>query len=686
MRLWLIGGIKVLQINRVKIEIITDNGVYGSDTTFGKGLTFLSSDENTCGKSSILAAVYYSLGLEEILGGRGEKVLTSVFKTTIEDGDKTWRVIQSSVYLEISNGEETITLFRSAIMESRDSHMITVYYGKMDEISNPKVESIDTYVHLPNAAKNDLGFHSVLEKFLFLDLPNVTATDNTQRKLYMQLVFSGMFIEQKHGWSDLFSGMPILGIKESKKRVIEYILKLDTLENDKKREQLKTEEFLIGSAWEDCYNTLQVAATRESCTIINYPGKPRLLSDDDISRIAIRNSYGCINDIILDLERQVSEVKQLKPKVIDNFDALQNELSETESEIIKLSKHVHACREQLNIETESIRSIKDNLETIAIDLANNKDAARLRRLGSELHFEFADGRCPVCHQIITDSLLPHSIDAPVMSIDDNIRHLEAQKDMLEFSLASHTAHKEELEKEILSIESRLFTLRRLAQSIRNDLYTINEDYSEAVVYKKITLEKQIDALKSLELLQKDIIGKLRELSKRWEAFLIQKNQLPTKGFTEKDTKKLDNLRKTFIDNLRKFGYKSIHNLDEITISQENYLPLFEGFDMKFDSSASDNIRVIWAFTLALLEVSVTTEGNHPCVLIFDEPDQQSTIIADMEAFFSKVIQISEQSQIIIGITLKDSDTRQAVDALPDDKYTRINVPNKAFQFMRKNIV
>ena len=686
MRLWLIGGIKVLQINRVKIEIITDNGVYGSDTTFGKGLTFLSSDENTCGKSSILAAVYYSLGLEEILGGRGEKVLTSVFKTTIEDGDKTWRVIQSSVYLEISNGEETITLFRSAIMESRDSHMITVYHGKMDEISNPKVESIDTYVHLPNAAKNDLGFHSVLEKFLFLDLPNVTATDNTQRKLYMQLVFSGMFIEQKHGWSDLFSGMPILGIKESKKRVIEYILKLDTLENDKKREQLKTEEFLIGSAWEDCYNTLQVAATRESCTIINYPGKPRLLSDDDISRIAIRNSYGCINDIILDLERQVSEVKQLKPKVIDNFDALQNELSETESEIIKLSKHVHACREQLNIETESIRSIKDNLETIAIDLANNKDAARLRRLGSELHFEFADGRCPVCHQIITDSLLPHSIDAPVMSIDDNIRHLEAQKDMLEFSLASHTAHKEELEKEILSIESRLFTLRRLAQSIRNDLYTINEDYSEAVVYKKITLEKQIDALKSLELLQKDIIGKLRELSKRWEAFLIQKNQLPTKGFTEKDTKKLDNLRKTFIDNLRKFGYKSIHNLDEITISQENYLPLFEGFDMKFDSSASDNIRVIWAFTLALLEVSVTTEGNHPCVLIFDEPDQQSTIIADMEAFFSKVIQISEQSQIIIGITLKDSDTRQAVDALPDDKYTRINVPNKAFQFMRKNIV
>ena len=71
---------------------------------------------------------------------------------------------------------------------------------------------------MPNSAINAKGFHSFLEKFLFLELPQVSASDDTQRKLYLQLVFSCMFIEQKHGWSDLFSGMPILGIKESKKR------------------------------------------------------------------------------------------------------------------------------------------------------------------------------------------------------------------------------------------------------------------------------------------------------------------------------------------------------------------------------------------------------------------------------------------------------------------------------------
>ena len=64
----------MLQINNLKIEIATKNGVYGFVTDFHKGLNFLASEDNTCGKSSILASIYYCLGFEEIIGGRGEKV------------------------------------------------------------------------------------------------------------------------------------------------------------------------------------------------------------------------------------------------------------------------------------------------------------------------------------------------------------------------------------------------------------------------------------------------------------------------------------------------------------------------------------------------------------------------------------------------------------------------------------
>jgi hypothetical protein len=40
-------------------------------------------------------------------------------------------------------------------------------------------------------------------------------------------------------------------------------------------------------------------------------------------------------------------------------------------------------------------------------------------------------------------------------------------------------------------------------------------------------------------------------------------------------------------------------------------------------SASDLIRLHWAYLLGLMEVGTQPTGNHPGLLIFDEPQQQS---------------------------------------------------------------
>ena len=179
-------------------------------------------------------------------------MLISVYKSQIEVDNMLFSVLESATYLEISNGIEEITLLRTAKRNGRDSHMITIFFSTYSEIYNVDTKKKDTYVNQPNAATNEAGFHKFLEDFLHLNLPMVQATDNSQRKLYLQLIFSCMFIEQKHGWSDLFSGMPILGIKESKKKVIEYVLNLDTLANERKREQLISDKKSIELEWKQC--------------------------------------------------------------------------------------------------------------------------------------------------------------------------------------------------------------------------------------------------------------------------------------------------------------------------------------------------------------------------------------------------------------------------------------------------
>ena len=177
----------MLKINRLKISIMAANKEYSFDETFNSGLNFVASDDNTKGKSSVLIAIYYCLGFEEIIGGVNEKVLTSAYKTMIEDDENIWPVLESGVFLEVSNGVEEITIYRSAKSDTRDSKLVTVYFSKLTDMYAEHTNMDEFYVHMPNAANNIKGFHNFFEKFIGIELPLVPANDGVDRKLYLQL-------------------------------------------------------------------------------------------------------------------------------------------------------------------------------------------------------------------------------------------------------------------------------------------------------------------------------------------------------------------------------------------------------------------------------------------------------------------------------------------------------------------
>lgn len=670
----------MLQINRVKAIARTGIGNYGFDYNLRPGLNFISSSDNTRGKSSVLVAIYYCLGLEEIIGGKGHKVLTSVYKNSIDDGNNTYGVLESEVFLEINNGCDTITIYRSATMENRSDQLVTVYYNSLDNIEPSNAE--DMYVHSHNAATNSKGFHAFLEKFIGLELPMVPANDDKDRKLYLQLIFSCIFIEQKRGWADVFSGMPILGIKEAKKRVIEYILGLDTLKNERKKNELSIREAYIKNEWQKIVEDISSAANKVNFQVIGLPQQPRVLEKYIISPLQIKmrgTEKISVDNKIEELEKEYDGLRVVKPKIVDNFDELQVELDETEKSIEILERRITEARDMLLREEASLRTLSDTLEIVNLDIRNNKDAAKLKRLGSELDYATSKDICPLCNQSIQDSLLPVQYLTNIMSIEENIKHLDSQKQMLEFAIAGHKENKDELKINIDESSASIFTLRRLAKSIRSDLYSINEDLSEAIIYKRINLENKITSLREMKQHVIKQYEKLEALSKEWKTYLEEKSKLPSKKFTELDLDKLTFLQEQFKKNLRKYNYKSVANFNNITISHHTYLPATEGFDMKFDSSASDNIRAIWAFTIAVMQTSLNKGGNLPEVLIFDEPAQHSIITDDMAQFFQSILQFEDKVQVIIGITVKDSETKEIIKELDSDKYYLINVGEKAFK-------
>lgn len=670
----------MLEIQRLKITIITDNGTYGFDEKFTKGLNFIASTDNTCGKSSVLEAIYYCLGFEEIIGGQTEKVLTPVYKSNIKDEEKEYVVLQSSMLLQISNGHDIITIMRSAKMENRKSKLITVFYSPIDNIYDGETDKDDMYVHSPNAAQHEKGFHAFLEKFLGMTLPVVATTDSVDRKLYLQLVFSAMFIEQKRGWADFFSAMPYLGIKDSKKRIVEYLVGLETLSNEKKRNELRFEERAIRQDWGSVIREINSICYRENCQVQGVPIEPQVmeLGVENITNI-LKNTEGGIllEDYLIELRKKYDSLYSTEPKVVDNYEQIEEELKLTEEAIADLERQSKEVRQKFVAENLSINKLNANLENIRVDISNNKDAKKLRDLGAEVDSLVLRDVCPVCHQKIQDTLLPEQEEYTFMSIEENIRHLNAQEQMFEYALKGHQENKRKLDDLLMEYQARLSTLNRLAKALRNDIYSVDDEYAESVVYKKIEISKEIEDLEKLKMDLQKLFSTMDILSIRWKNYLEDKEKLPKKKFSEDDNAKITTLRNVFISNLRKFGYKSLSTMDQIEISKDSYLPVRENFDMKFDSSASDGIRAIWAFTLALMQTSIKHKGNHPNILIYDEPDQHSIVMKDLKSFFDTLIEINV-GQTIVAITIKDSDTEEAIAALKPDTYNIIRIEKRAF--------
>lgn len=677
----------MLRINRLRIEIQTDNesngGVYGFDETFSNGLTFIASRSNTSGKSSVIEAIFYCLGFEEIIGGRNEKVLTSVYKSMIHDGDKDWSVLKSGMYLEISNGNETVTVYRSAKLETRDSRLVTVYYGDFDSIGSQSTLPEDMYLHDGGAATNEKGFHSFLESFLHIQLPLVQTNSNDQ-KLYLQVIFSGLFIEQKHGWADIFSGMPYFGIKDAKKRVVEFLLGLDTFKNEREKNRLKLTKNAIINEWKAVFDDINRNAFRESCSVSGISIQPKIMNNNDYKAIVVTTADKKTLEIaIAELQEEHDSIKRLKPRNIDNFESLNNELLTISETITSFEQKANECQEQIALSRSAIIQAEQSLEIVTRDLINNKDAVKLQRMGSKIGCQSSQNICPTCNQRIEDSLLCIDNDIPVMSIEENIRHLEGQKSILEFTRDSHKTNIEELSLVKNDLQSRLVTLRRLAQVVRSDIYSTETEWSESIVHKLVEIESKIREYAQLQSFIDMQLEKISKLSERWKKYKKECEQLSKKEKSESDAEIVDAFKNNFIKNLRKYQYKSAPDIDAVDIPIETCLPSIDGFDMKFDSSASDNIRIIWSFTIALLQTSLEKAGNHPNIMIFDEPAQHSIVTSDMESLIQSVLSLKESAQVIVGITLNNEELEKAIEKLSEKNAKIINIGERAFKLLEE---
>ena len=616
------------------------------------------------GKSTLLSCMIYALGMEELLGGKSETVLSYALRDYVELQGAKATILASHVLLEISNATETVTLRRQIKSNEKSTKLIEVIKGSA--ITKPNNYEVQpTFVHdAGGATSHDFGFHRFLEAFLGLQLPRVPSTQGGLVKLYLQTVFAAIFVEQKRGWTDYLANIPYYRIRDSFERVVEFILNLDVFENSERRAALNERLAGLQNSWSQLAYEIQLKAEAARLSVIGLPH--RITADFDVDLVSLRKSMedGSVSvyQYIAEKERDLAEVDKQRSALAPTSSAQEEDIGALSDRIVALTLSSESLARDIAVNKATLSNHRTALEEIARDIDANKMADKIRRLGGELGLSVAKDICPTCHQPIDDSLLLADTLPHPMSIKENIGYLESQKKMLE-AFAAGT--KELISKQV----NQLSTVSETVNSLRKQVLAIKRDYRENdpaarefLLRRRMQLEDEIDLCTRAEDEISTLLSNTNNIMATWKETLREAGSLPKEHLSADDHEKLSALENEFRSTARAFGYRSA-DLSKIEINRDTYTPYLAGtelreinvkVDVKTDSSASDFVRLIWSYLITLYGVSFLKFGNHLGLLIFDEPAQHSMSAHSVNALFRK-LDLQQNLQSIIAASFDESD-------------------------------
>lgn len=642
-----------LFIKFLKISCLTNDGDFGCEIPFTSGLNIIRA-ENSSGKSTCLNTILYALGLEAILGKTGNQALKPAVKSELSYEDKSYKVLESFVELEIENEDKEVITVKRQIKGEHDDRLISVTLGgRLSERNGTFGVEEYFFVRDSGAAQRERGFHNFLAKFLNLSLPIVETYDGNEVLLYLECIFPSFFIEQRRGWSNIQATIPSrFRIKNVAKTVTEYILNLDVNRNQKIRKDIEKRKDEVKAKWLRIYDTLQVYAS-EAGGILNGFSKTPVSSLEQITNARIffieNNRHISLSDWIFEARNKINSLKEYftttNNGLNETSESLKEELKELESSLFFIEASNNEALNEYNSEKANKDVLIERLESFEEDLIKNQDALKLKRYGANIKSIIAEGFCPTCHQEIEDSLLEQPKSQVPMSIENNIQFIKQQKEVVS-SLLKRTDEVLNTKRAILlNRQDAVAQLRQKIQDIKTNLTQDKKTPNISLIRELITSEEKLKRVIDIREKFDKSLEEANFLCHSWREIRNLELEIPKDSFSNSDKEKLQQFAGLFRTNIVDFGFRS-ENPTSIAISRDTYRPTIEGFEMAFDASASDNIRLIWAYTLALQEISDFFQTNHLKISFFDEPAQQQVNSEARKAFYGKMGTFNSNDQFI----------------------------------------
>lgn len=626
-----------MKLRGIKLRIGTSQGEFGFKYEFSRGLTVIRGS-NSSGKSTLFNCLMYGLGMEELIGGKGEKVLPYAVKDFFVQGETKIFVDTSEVFIELENSKaQSVTLRRAIRDPNRQPKLVEVFEGAHLTAGVRLGTPSPTFLFDPGSAQKQEGFFQFLERFMGYHLPQVPTTSGGMTKLYLQTIFAALAVEQKRGWTDYIANVPFFGIRDARIRATEFLLGLSVFERQAKRATLDAEAVAIDSDWRKAYDTLRQAATANGVVIEGLSATPT--STFDPATVLLVKSDGKTKTSLADQVSLLRAEHSLLGEKAEAYgkasgvEAIQ-ELETASSELQRLSVLHERATMNLTLQKAALEELRVLLAETSEDLERNKTVLKLRSLGAQMELKVAADHCPTCHQEVDDTLLLGIVSGPQMDLNTNIEYLDSQRRMLQNQINGALEEIHQLEIAVTEVAARLATTHDYRNSLRGDVSN-GASESRAIVRRQIQIELELSNLQAFNVQAAALMVTFGEVAERLAANQADRRALPRDVYSQADLSRISLFEKNFRGNASSFGYESA-DIKDVRISLDSLTPVLSELELReirtkvqasltADSSASDFVRLIWSYLLALYQTSSMRgfEGHHPGLLLMDEPGQHS---------------------------------------------------------------
>ncbi|MCQ1996487.1 hypothetical protein [Arthrobacter sp. zg-Y1171] len=611
--------------------------------------------ENSRGKSTAVQSILFALGLERMITNQPASALTSAMRDRLiydASSKAETSVLSSHVTVEIEGHNGAIaTVTRWVRHDNYGTNLVRVQHAALNDITSA-TDVDDYYVGRSGGASRERGFHVWLARFMGWSMPELPAREGRTSQLYMEQVFPLLFVEQRRGWGGIQAQMPAFsGVTEVRKRAVEFLLALEVGQYELTRQRLHAREVELAEKWHLAVASFGQSLSGSGLKLSGLPERVQTIWPDEARPAEVYVSRGdddwkALDSYIESANAELARPSSIKAVDLDGDSNISTRIIEALDDSRRIRAMDLALREELVRQENELQAISRRIESLTEDLRQHQDIVVLQSLGSKVTEQLAED-CPVCHQHLPASLLP--TDVPTMTAPESVEYIKKQLDLF-------SSMRSDAEQAVLAKRERWVALRQqgdalsvLVQALRDDLVggPTEETSSAEQVAARIELRDRLQRLESVRERFDELQMQLEELATDTASIKSKLKALPKDELSDEDRQKLRDLQRSFVDQLQAYDFGSFSN-DMIQIADDNYLPRRDNFDLQADISASDSVRVIWAYLLGLLEIGEQCDTNHPGLVVFDEPKQQSAKDLSFKALLRRASGDNANRQVIFA--------------------------------------